>query len=129
MVPSRADQGDGVGPGVEDGAEARFALRELPVGLRQPVHVLLELADPGGRGGVGWLRLPDVIAGGHRRPGLRARHRTRSLGVAGRGSCRTTALGLRAWRPAARGRGSTVKPSKPPAVSAGASEVQHGPVP
>ena len=44
-----ADQGDGVGPGVEDGAEARFALRELPVGLGQPVDLQFELANPGGR--------------------------------------------------------------------------------
>jgi hypothetical protein len=44
-----ADERDGVGAGVEDGAEARFALRELPVGLRQPVDVHLELANPGGR--------------------------------------------------------------------------------
>ncbi len=75
-----ADERDGVGTGIEDGAEARFALRELPIGLRQPVDLQLELTNPGDRrNGVDRLRLADVIAGGHRLPGLRARHRTRSL--------------------------------------------------
>ena len=44
-----ADERDGVGTGLEDGAEARFALRELPVGLCQPVDLQFELANPGGR--------------------------------------------------------------------------------
>jgi len=44
-----ADERDGVGAGVEDGPQAPFALGELPVGLRQPVDVQLELANPGGR--------------------------------------------------------------------------------
>ena len=87
-----ADERDGVGAGVEDGAEARFALRELPVGLRQPVDLQLEFANPGGRrDGGDHRRLADVIASGHRLPGLRARHRTRSLGLAGRSSCRAAA--------------------------------------
>ena len=79
------DHGDRVRAGFEDRAQAGFALGELAIGLRDPVDVGLQLADPGGRRNrIGRAGLSDVIAGGHLVPSPRMRHLLCSLAPAGR---------------------------------------------